>query len=81
MFKIVIISKNPNLEIGKIYRGLAADPWTEPRPNQYQRVLAKSDAQAWIDCLASIRGEHLRDHFETLTIFGGPWYYYEIQTD
>lgn len=76
----VICSKNPNLKIGKIYRGLDSGPWKYgPLPNQCFMVISKSTAEAWIECNVAWGGP--RDHFEMLVDINGPWFYYEIQTD
>ena len=80
MLKLVIVSKKPDLEIGKVYRGLAIGPWG-PEPNQYYKVIASSNEQGWIDCLIAFRGEKEREWLEMLVCINGPWYYYEIQTD
>ena len=81
MIKMVIVSKNPALVIGKMYLGLASGPWNEPEPKQCFLVVARSDEQGWIDCLVSYKGEKERSWLEMLTYINGPWYYYEIQTD
>ena len=81
MIKLVIVSKNPALEIGKIYRGLEKGPWHEPEPNQCFRVIARSTAEAWVECLVSFHGEKERSWLEMLVNINGPWFYYEIQTD
>ena len=81
MAKMVMVSKNPDLKIGKIYRGLARGPWYEPEPNQRFLVVAKSDEQGWIDCCVSYSGEGERSWLQMLACINGPWYYYEILTD
>ena len=42
MAELVIVTKNPDLEIGKVYRGLTTGPHNEPEPNQCYRVVAHS---------------------------------------
>ena len=81
MSKLVITSKNPNLKVGKIYRGLDKGPWHRSEPNQCFFIVAKSTEQAWIDCLVSFHGEKERSFLEMLAVVNGPWYYYEIETD
>jgi len=81
MPKIVIVSKNPDLEINEVYRGLATGPWHEPQPNLCYKVVARSTEQGWIDCLVAFKGEREREHLQMVASINGPWYYYEIQTD
>ena len=57
MIKLVVVSKNPAFEIGKIYRGLERGPWNRPEPNQCFRGIGKSTEEAWIDCLVSFMGK------------------------
>ena len=80
MAKLVIVTKR-ELEIGKIYKGLATGPWHEPEPDQCVKVIAQSDEQGWIDCLVEFRGEREREWLEVLVQINGPWLYYEILTD
>ena len=79
MAELVIVTKNPNLEIGKVYRGLTRGPWLEPEPNQCYRVVSRSTEEAWVDCLAAHGGD--REWNEMLCCIDEPWYYYQIQTD
>jgi hypothetical protein len=76
----VVVNKDPNLLVGKIYRGLRRGPWG-PAPDQCFRVVKKSTEEAWIECLVSYHGEKEREWLEILVRIGEPWYYYEIQTD
>ena len=76
----VITSKNPNLKIGEIYRGLAEGPFKYGSlPSQCFRVVGKATEQDWIDCNVSYGAP--RDHTEMLVRVDEPWYYYWIQTD
>ena len=75
----VIVTKNPNLEIGKAYRGLTTGPHHEPEPDQYYRVVAYSTEDQWVNCLVA-HGQD-REWCEILCRINEPWYYYQIQTD
>lgn len=80
MNKLIVCSKDPNLEIGKIYKGLARGPiGYGALPDQYHRVIAKATEQDWIDCNVAWGSD--REWTEILAQINGPWYYYEIQTD
>ena len=81
MPKLVVVSKKSDLEIGKVYRGLDRGPWHRSEPDQYYKVIARSNEQGWIDCLVDFHGEKEREWLEMLVCVNGPWYYYEIQTD
>ena len=79
MPNLVIVSTNRNLVERGVYRGLRRGPNFESAPDQCFRVVRKSTPEAWIKCLVSFGNR--RDHLEMCTQIGGPWYYYEIQTD
>lgn len=79
MPKLVIVTKNSDLEIGKFYRGLEKGPWNEPEPEQGFKVIGRCTAEEWIDCCVAFGGP--RDHYEMIVDMNGPWHYYEIQTD
>ena len=75
----LVIHGKRQLKVGQIYHGLGRGPHYEPRPEQSFRVIAQSTKEEWIKCVVSF-GED-KDWAETLTVIGGPWLYYEIQTD
>ena len=77
--KVIMTNTDPDLEIGKVYKGLRGldGRWLE---NQHYRVVAKSNATEYVNYVVSIGGD--RVHLERLVKKSG-WsrYYYEIQTD
>ncbi|KKR32048.1 MAG: hypothetical protein UT65_C0010G0012 [Parcubacteria group bacterium GW2011_GWF2_39_8b] len=79
MAELVIVTKNPDLEIGKVYRGLTTGPHNEPEPNQCYRVVAHSTEEAWVNCLVAHGKE--RAWQEMICRINEPWYYYQIETD
>ena len=78
---MLIIASKRKLEIGSKYKGLARGPWYEPEPNQCYKVIATGTEEKWINCLVNYHGEDERGYLEMLAAIGGPWFYYEIQTD
>ncbi len=77
---LVMLSKNPNLEIGAYYRSLGTGPYGEALlRDQPFRVVAMSTEEKYLDCLEAFG--HDREQGAAACKVNGPWYYYEIHTD